>query len=379
MSQRSIFIAVVLAASFTLAEEPQTQYWRLGAGLYTGWSRGTELDGARWDWLVLGYTNMSPVETAVKELNRNLQLNPRQKYLGRLWPINGLGKAGRYHHGGTMFDYQYRPGVKEALEKQLRRQIRGLLDNITKPQNVVGFTFLEELPGHWGAGDQIFRGEVGKMPPILEEFRVEIEQDRGALLVWDDQTRRWAGELYARTLDQIHKVIKKEAPEQLVLYWHHTGYHTLDDLDVSLPADAPLSSNSLCSVHFADIIKPGVCEGFMAYPNNAAIWENKYMRHVRKNGWLFFSQLSHPGYMRLQGWQDALAMAKTKVPQNLGYALYCQGDCAAKKVSNDDPSVPHTPEESAFMGSIPLHGRRFCDQEGIGMDVVNTPNTEHAP
>ena len=63
-------------------------------------------------------------------------------------------------------------------------------------------------------------------------------------------------------------------------------------------------------------------------------------------------------------------MAKTKVPQNLGYFFFCQGNCAVANAWNVDPAIPHTPEANVYIASMPLHIRRFCAQEKIGLDVL---------
>ncbi len=363
-------IVVFACATCAHAAKQQDWYWRLGAGLYAGIPLGSPSDEARWDWVDLNFGNMGATTETLDRVNRNLKLNPRQKYLGQLCPINNLGKAERYSSTATMFDYRYGAGVKEALEKELRREVRILLDNISKPENVVGFTFLEEVPGWWGAGNQIAWGPAGKIPPILEEFRSAIEKERGKPLVWDDETRLWVGKVYVETISRMHKIIKEEAPGKLVFYWLHSGYSSLDDVGYLLPAETPLQAPGLYPYHITEIIKPGLCDGIMAYPNNPEIWEKKYMRHVRKYGWLFFSQLSHPGNMRLQGWKESIEMVKTKMPQNLGYFFFCSGGCAAPRQWNEDPTVPNTLEENISMTSVPRHIRRFCAQEKIGEDVL---------
>ena len=198
----------------------------------------------------------------------------------------------------------------------------------------------------------------------------EIEAELGKLLKWDESLRLWVGKKFVKTLEEIHRIIKEEFPNKLVLYWQHTGYATLDDIGFLLPKGAPLSTPGLYWYRYSDIIKPGLCDGFMAYPNNQKVWEQKYMRHVRRHGWLFFSQLSHPGRMRLQPWPEAVRMVKVRMPQNLGYFFYCEGDCAADKRWNDDFAIPPHPEWNLRMASIPLHMRLFAAKEGIGMDVV---------
>ena len=360
-----LILSTTVTASAVLTPLARADYWQLGAGIYGEPTAGTELDCARWDWMLVCFGSVAADLNTIQRLNRYLEINPRQKYLVRLWPINHLGHPDLYRQTATFLCYLYQPGVQEALERELRRQIRLVLDNLARPENVLGFTFLEELPGWWGAGDQISRApNPQELPVELKNHQTAIEKERGQPLVWNEETRRWVGQKYVESLARIHRLIKGEAPDKLVFYWQHTNYLTLDEV----PPDTPLSTRGLYPYHYADIIRPGLCDGFMAYPNNAEVWEKKYLRFVRQQGWLFFSQLSHPGFMRLQPWEDALEMVKTKLPQNLGYFLYCQGDCNRGQW-NDDPSVP--PEENLRGLSIPAHLRRIAAQEGVGMDVVN--------
>jgi len=356
-------LTAILALSPALTAQAETHYWRLGAGFYAGESVGNPSDEARWDWLLVNLGNMGARMETVHRLNRNLQLNPRQKYLVELFPEPHC----------RFLEYRYRPEVKQALEQETRRQVRLFLDNIAKPENIIGFTFMEEVPGgSWGHSSAIAWAEdPNQLPRFLEGFRKEIEAERGKPLVWNDETRLWVGTTFVNNMNSVHRVIKEEAPDKLVLLWHKTTIRTLDELGVLLPADAPLATRGLYPYRLSDVIKPGLCEGLFAYPRNPGIWKKRYIRFARQNGWLFFSQLSHPGCYRLGSWEDELKMVKTEVPQNLGYFLFCQGNCTYRRQWNEDPGIPlDKPEENLSMDSIPLHIRRFFAQEKIGMDVL---------
>ena len=110
--------AIMLAAAIVRAQEVESHYWDLGVGAYGSlsgsedtWSNTTDLDKARMDWLTINFGSYT-VNPDV--YNRQLRLNPRLKYLVRLWPINNLGwKENRYK--ATFLDYLYKPGVKEKL------------------------------------------------------------------------------------------------------------------------------------------------------------------------------------------------------------------------------------------------------------------------
>jgi len=363
---------VLLVAAFKgpCSAAQKDHYWYLGAGYYTAVRSDNPTDEARWHWGLLHVSN-TPInlQTIRTRVNRNLALNPRQKYVVQLTPICHLGRPHRYRGTATMFDYRYRPEVHEGLERELRNEIRLILDNISKPQNVVGFSFVEEIPGQWGCGDQIARSKnPQQLPAILEEFRQQIEAERGKPLVWNDETRLWVGKVLVETLDRIHGIIKEEAPDRLVFYWHHGGYSTLDERGEFLPADAPLSTPGLYPVDYRDIMKPGLVDGIMGNPEAAQRWQ-KCIRRARRHGWLFFGQLSHPSRMRLNSWQESLNNVRTKMPQNLGYFFYCEGSCNTG-AWNDDPSFSADPKLNIRRVSIPEHVRRLCAQQDVGMDVV---------
>ena len=60
-----------------------------GGGIYGLWGGPTELDKARWDWMVLNAANNGP--EYIQELNRLLEINPRQKYFFQLGGIESGG------------------------------------------------------------------------------------------------------------------------------------------------------------------------------------------------------------------------------------------------------------------------------------------------
>ncbi|MGC9318998.1 MAG: hypothetical protein ACP5KN_13275, partial [Armatimonadota bacterium] len=150
-----------------------------------------------------------------------------------------------------------------------------------------------------------------------------------------------------------------------VWYYQQTNHTSLD----MVPEGTPLDTRMLMPIHWGEIIKPGLCDGFFAYPNNGEIW-GRYTRLAREHDWLMFSQVSHPGRMRLCPWDECVAMAKQRLPQNLGYFFYCEGDCAANDAWNDDPGIPEDPEWNTRGVSQPLHHRRFLATQGVGMEIV---------
>lgn len=365
---RGTIIAVALATvlgSSALAQVDD-HYWELGVGCYYAGARGvTDLDVARYDWLYLCFGNISATPETVAEINRLLAINPDLKVVIRVWPIMGLGDCPENRYQATFLHYLYQPGVKEGVLANIAAQVGVVLDNISRPENVVGLTFLEELPGHFSGNPFRTNETGGPLSWDLERFRAEIEAERGQPLVWDDETRRWWGEKWVQVINEIHAAMKAAAPGRYVWYYQAVGYPSLD----RVPEGTPLDRRALVPIHWRDIIKPGLCEGFFAYPNNREVWES-YTRLAREHNWLFFGQVSHPGGMRLCPWDECLALAKERMPQNQGYFLYCPGDCATGNAWNDDPGIPDGPEWNTPGVSQALHWRRILALEDVGMDVV---------
>jgi hypothetical protein len=183
--------------------------------------------------------------------------------------------------------------------------------------------------------------------------------------VWDEETRAWWGEKWVEVINEIHAEMKACSDDRLVFYYQQTNHTSLD----MVPEGTPLSTFGLMPVRWSDIIQPGLCDGFFAYANNQTIWD-RYLKLARDNDWLFFSQASHPGFMRLCDWNECKALAKTKMPQNLGYFFFCQGNCAATQAWNADRDIPLGPEWNTRGVSVKLHIRKHLAEQGIGRDVL---------
>lgn len=361
----ALVLAGVTAAPLAAQEAPD-RYWDWGVGAYfSGLAGQTDLDVALYDWVFLNFGNISATPETTAALNRFLKLNPDLKIVIRVWPIMSLGDCPQNRFQATFLHYLYQPGVREGVLKNIRDQVSVVLDHIDKPENVVGLTFLEELPGSFSAGLRWKPQEDGTLSWDLERFRAEIEAERGKPLVWDDETRLWWGEKWVQVINEINEEMKAASGGRTVIYYQMTGYTSLD----MVPEGTPLSQPGLMPIRWTDIIQPGRCDGFFAYPNNRRIWD-RYLDLAREHGWLFFSQVSHPGFMRLCPWDESVAMAKERLPQNLGYFLYCEGDCAASRAWNADPGIPPGPEWNTRGVSKALHQRRYLALEGVGREVL---------
>ena len=349
------------------AEQVNDRYWQLGVGAYfSGLGTLTELDIARYDWLYLGYGNISASKETTEMLNRFLKINPNLKILIRVWPTLNLGDLPENRYQATFLHYLYKKGVKEKIHQRIHYQIRVVLDHISKPENVIGSTFLEELPGHFSGSPFSRNLSGGKLTWDLEHFRKEIEAERGKPLVWDIETRRWWAKKWVQVINEIHASMKKATGNRLVFYYLQTNHSTLD----MLPKGSSIDKFMLMPHRWSDVIKTGLCDGFFAYPNNEKIWNDKYVAFARKNNWLMFSQVSHPSGMRLCPWETNVKLAKTSIPQNLGYFFFCMGNCAANPAWNADKGIPRGSEWNTRDISEKLHMRRHLALEEVGMEIV---------
>ena len=371
-----LIVALILMGSCAaIAEDApvRDRYWELGVGCYFGGlGELTELDVARFDWVMVCFGNISSDPNTTELLNRLLKINPNLKFMVRLWPGLYVDHPPGQNHKATFMDYLYVPGVKERYHEEVSRQIHVILDHIDKPENVIGFTMEEEEPYYLGG--IAFTGKRNGQPidgvsPALARFRKEIEAERGKELVWDDETRLWWGQRWVQVLGELHKTMKTESDGRLVFYWLQANHTTRD----MYTEGSTLDQSGLIPHYWAEVIKPGFCDGFFAYPNNEQIWQQQYVRFARKHNWLMFSQASHPATMRLSSWDECVKLAKMRLPQNLGYFLFCGGLCAAgdcARAWNVDPGIPPGPEWNTKDYSTKLHVRRHLAIENVGMDIV---------
>jgi hypothetical protein len=135
-----------------------------------------------------------------------------------------------------------------------------------------------------------------------------------------------------------------------------------------VPEGTPLNTPMLMPIRWTEIIKPGLCDGFFAYPNNPQIWDG-YVRLAQEHHWLMFSQVAHPPY-RLCSWEECLRLAKMRLPQNLGYFFYCEGNCAASGAWNVDRDLPPGSAWNTAGVSHKLHVQRHLAREKVGLDVL---------
>lgn len=326
-------VMLTVAAAETLAES-EDYYWRLGAGVY-----GTPVDTndadqmqsfARFDWQFICFGN----HVRMPVINECLRLNPRQKYLVRLWPLRG-----------NMLDYFYTPGCREETMAMTCEQIRLVLDNIDRPDHVVGYTFVEELPDRW---HPFYRHKTDEqVAAILEPYRAAIEKELGRPMHVDESLRDWFWEKFVTSINEIHAAIRAEdGADRLVLFYPRYDWFHTDLLE--------------------RIVKPGVgADGVFIY----VLRRDQYRKHTTfaaERGWPFFSQLSHNTGMKQQAWESLVGVPETKSPYNLGYFFYGGGN-PLRPHWFDNPAVD--PVNNVRGLSRPVHLRWFLGNRNIGWDV----------
>jgi len=360
--RKMLLVAVVFLLSLFFAGKIfcQNHYWELGWGLYGG----EGLDAARFDWHMICFGNIPADERTVQGLNEILKLNPKHKFLIRVWPIGGLGDCPENRYQATLFHYLYQPGVKEKLLTEARRQVELVLKGVSRPENVYGCCFLEELPGHFTGGGFSPHWKKGDpLPWDMKRFQKEIEAELGEPIDWSSQKHRlWWGKKYCQVISEINRTIKQASGGKPVFYYQATGYYTLDHLDLPFTQGKSLQ---VVPIRYKDILKPGVCDGIFGYPNNPTIWENQTQSMVNKYKCLMFSQTSMPPGMRLCRFEEMVKLARWENPGNVGTFLFPTHGRKQKAWNQ----LEYQDEDSYW--TITDHIRYFAWTNNIGLDVVN--------
>jgi hypothetical protein len=365
-----IFLCLILLATSLIYASEKNHYWKLGWGLYgtSGWhGHNKVLDVARFDWSVINFGNEPDDQSTVNFCNKVLALNPEHKFLIRVWPINGLGIS-ENNYMATFLDYLYAPGVKKKILYIIRQQIELIKKGISRPQNIVGAYFLEELPGYfsscpfttqwtnWKKGDPV----PGDMKPYLNQ----IEKSMGQPFDWNKPSQRlWWGKKWVDVINQIDKTIKETlGPEGKVFYYQATGWGNLN----TLKKGQTIMSPYILPYSYRNILKPvGYADGIFGYPNDKAVWNRKTLAIVHKYHCLFFSQISQPPGMRLSTLSKMVTLARVKNPNNLGGFLF---PVSGRKIHAWN-ELSYQPDNSFWTYSDQI--RWFGWKYRINMNVVN--------
>ena len=353
-----VLLGTLLSASAVVADDPATPapkppHW--GIGRYNLNDAGTIEDHARWDWALIRCGGGELTAEGVAPYNWFLEANPNLKYVLRLDPPHN-GWHPRQPRPLTFLDDRYDKALRHAIRTELRAQIAAFLTHLSKPENVVAFTFSEELPGTWGFPE--FRLSADRdVPPLVESFREQIEAERRIPLEWNEVTWRWLGKAFVESVNELHDLIRAEAPDRTIIFWHHSGYPLLDQVDE--PVDFEKGQPSVCPFRLTDVIGAPRCDGILGNPADEETWARYYVNPVTENGWLLTAQLSHGGYMRRRSWDATLAMLNQPIPGFLGYMFFCEPQGKPSRL--DKPGAQETLEQftDRFIrcDTDPVHGK----------------------
>ena len=354
-------VGLLWAVTGAAAGAEKSRYWELGWGLYGG----EGLDAARFDWHMICFGNVPATQQTVDGLNEILKLNPKHKFLIRVWPIMGKGDCKENRYQATLFHYLYKPGVREKVLEETKRQVELVCKGVSRPESVYGCCFLEELPGHFTSGRfGGVDGKAGAMPWDIQRFQKPIEAELGA--PWDgsrEDHRLWWGRKYCQVIEEINRTMKQSSGGKPVFYYQATSWCTLDHLDLPLFREKP--PRVVMPFRYSQILKPGVCDGIFGYPNNAAIWANQTEAMLEKYSCLMFSQMSLPPGMRICRFNEMVDLARWNNPGNVGSFLYGTHGRKARAWN----SLEYQDDSSYW--TVNDHARRFAWDRQIGTKIVD--------
>ena len=358
--------AVILCGCTAAEKKAQSMsdyaYWDLGVGGYGSnvLSDITLLDRARMDWLYVCFGNEPASKANTERLNKYLEMNPKQKYVIRLWPIFRHKRPGSNQVTPVTFlDYLYMPGIKQKLQKTIKSQVDSVMLHISDKNAVYGFTFLEENPTHFSdRGDRLALGAVPSRDMIY--YKAQYEKETGKKLdKWNEDTRRWWCAKYLQVTNEINSYIKEVSGGKRVFMYFLSHTRTLDFLAPGENVTGP----SILTFYMKDVIGHGA-DGLFAFPTNA-YYLKKWQDLCKELKVPYFSQLSVGGQMRLPSWKDTLAIAKDKSKENVGYFFHAFDDIRGQW--ND---APYGKDDPMIQDKFGKKYRMHCAAENVGMDVI---------
>lgn len=352
--KNKVTLLLVLMSLLSMAAEKG--YWSWGWGTY---GNGLVEDVARFDWSLLNFGNIYQDQRTVDRCNEILAINPKHKFVVRIWAGSYIGACKNNSSLATMWDFFYKAGVKEKVFEDATRLYKLIHDGITNPEALVGMTYFEELPGHISACP--FKNKItGKiitwdMEPHMAGITAELGHEPDFSKTEDAM---WWGKKYVEYINAVHKHMKSLNPRVKVLYWPATFYNCMD-----MTSKPIIETPGVLPFKFSQLLEEGNCDGIMGYPNTRKIWDAQCMNIVNKNKCFFFSQVSTPAFMRLSSFDDTVDMARTQSPYNLGSFVF---------------SEPY--HENAWNAISELRGRNglvisdvkrwFCNKYNVGNDVA---------
>ncbi len=316
---KKIWLWLLPLLVFGVHAQQTDHYWQWGWGTY---GNGLIEDIARFDWSLVNFGSVPDNQQTVDRCNAILRVNPNHRFVIRIWPISNQGRLPNNRYMATLWDYFYNPEIKDKLREKIRQQFELLHNGLTRPEAIVGMTYLEELPQHFTSCP--FKSKITSafMPWDMAPFEKEINAELGHPFdISKEEDALWWGKKYCQYFNEMHQYMRSIAPPNCkILYWQATYYNTLNR------TDKKLFENGVLPFHIEDLLKEGNCDGIFGYPNNDLIWQKQTMDIVQKHNCLFFSQVSTPAGMRLTGFSDTVERAMVKHPGNLGTFVYVGSD-----------------------------------------------------
>jgi hypothetical protein len=367
---RALLVLMLGVAGISAMHGPaaaKDRYWAWGWGLYGVNGQQEALDSARFDWSLLTFGSDDAADRAtIDRCNEILKLNPRHRFVIRVWPISNLGDLPENRYQATLFHYLYVDEIRRKVLAQTRAQIEYVLRNIAKPENVAGAVFLEELPSSFTSApfgpdwEKWKRGDP--LPWDIERFRSQIELELGEPFdLTNVKHRRWWGRKYVSVLNEIHREMKSALHGRTVLYYQQTGYPSLD-YRVPGRLIEPEADPRLVPIHYRDLVHSGGADGVFGYPNSATIWRLQTQTPVQQLKCLLFSQISLPGGMRQRSLEETTALARWRYPGNLGAFVFAGFGRARGR---NEPAY----QDDSFWTTTD-HVRRFAWDQKINLGIV---------
>lgn len=351
------------ADSVAKTDVPDYKYWDLGIGSYGskygGWHDTTLLDIARYDWVYICYGNEPATKANTERLNEYLKINPKQKYVLRLWPSFQYQAPGQTKkHKCTFLDYLYQPDVKKRFLKSIDQQIDSVMDHISDKNALYGITLMEEMPCHF-SDNAHYKVAPAPIPWDIAYYKKNYEQETGKKLTkWDESAKKWWGKKLVQAFNEIHAHIRKRVPGKRIFVYFMAHVRTMDFLEKG----ENVMTWGVMPFYMKDLIGPDKADGLFAFPGNKR-YMLKWAELAKQLKIPYFSQFSVRGDMRMLPWDDYNALAKAKHKENLGYFYYASNyDWRGKW--NDPPYGLNDP----WRATIQI--RQHLAHENVNMDIV---------
>ena len=162
--------------------------------------------------------------------------------------------------------------------------------------------------------------QAGELPWDLKRFRKEIEAELGEPWTCPARSRPAGGARDCQVLGEIHRAMKEASGGKPVFYYQNTGCQTLDHLERPLFKQA--RSLNVAPIRYAQILKPGLCDGIFGYPNKQADLGRPDPVHRGQAPLPLVQPDVVPPGMRLCKLDEMVELARWNDPGNVGSFLF---------------------------------------------------------